>query len=200
MHLEENTVTPSALSVKKRQASEAAASNELKFWPVDTKELRVHSMSSKPELFSRVLNVASEWTLYSGISLRPVERIEESDIRISFRGTKCDSLVGTEATEPSNRNKSTMHLGGVANLSTSIEDKKKFRRKVLHEFGHVFGLIHEHQSPFSPVKWEESVVFPYFKNLGWNEQKIRRNILNRKQFAYYRPFDSNSIMLYPIPR
>ncbi len=52
---------------------------------------------------------------------------------------------------------------------------------ILHEFGHMIGLAHEHQSPLGGIVWNEAAVLqdlagpPNF----WDEATIRHNVLDR---------------------
>ena len=73
----------------------------------------------------------------------------------------------------------------------------------LHEFGHALGLIHEHQSPESPIKWNEAKVMKYYSGYPnyWDIATIRSNVLDKYQKTQTMrstEFDPKSIMLYPI--
>jgi len=54
------------------------------------------------------------------------------------------SHIGTEANEIEPR-QPTMNLGWLSGLTDAVSDTE--RGVILHEFGHVLGLLHEHQSP-----------------------------------------------------
>lgn len=75
-------------------------------------------------------------------------------------------------------------------------------RTVVHEFGHVIGCIHEHQSPLASIKWNKDLVYRECKeNMGWDKETTEKNILNptNAKGTMNSSFDSNSIMIYPIP-
>ena len=74
---------------------------------------------------------------------------------------------------------------------------------VLHEFGHMLGLLHEHQNPDGGIVWNESEVL---RNLSgppnnWSEDMIRHNVLNKvlPNTTNGTKFDPNSVMLYFFP-
>jgi ATP-dependent Zn protease len=73
----------------------------------------------------------------------------------------------------------------------------------IHEFGHVLGMIHEHQNPYGQtIKWDEKKVLEWAKETqGWSEQTTRDNIINKydKNSINGSSFDPLSIMLYFFP-
>jgi hypothetical protein len=73
----------------------------------------------------------------------------------------------------------------------------------LHELGHTLGLLHEHQNPTTPIKWNEANVI---KDLSgppnnWTVDMIRFNVLNPYPLpnVITTALDKISIMMYPIP-
>lgn len=98
------------------------------------------------------------------------------------------SLVGKDAI---NQKGPTMNLGWF-DVST-----------VLHEFGHVLGMIHEHQSPLGkPIDWNQNQVFKWARETqGWNEEETKKNILDKydKTMINGSDFDPLSVMLYFFP-
>ncbi len=98
------------------------------------------------------------------------------------------SLVGKDAI---NQKGPTMNLGWF-DVST-----------VLHEFGHVLGMIHEHQSPLGkPIDWNKNKVVKWARETqGWNEEETQKNILDKydKTMINGSDFDPLSVMLYFFP-
>ena len=98
------------------------------------------------------------------------------------------SLVGKDAI---NQKGPTMNLGWF-DVST-----------VLHEFGHVLGMIHEHQSPLGkPIDWNQKAVFKWARETqGWNQEETKKNILDKydKTMINGSDFDPLSVMLYFFP-
>jgi hypothetical protein len=78
---------------------------------------------------------------------------------------------------------------------------------VLHEFGHAFGLLHEHQSPykipfFTGIDWNKPELYAWAKRTqGWDEAKVNEQIINPLSIFEVRGtwYDSESIMLYFFP-
>jgi len=75
---------------------------------------------------------------------------------------------------------------------------------ILHEFGHMIGLAHEHSSPFGGgIEWNEQAVIddlsgpPNF----WSPAQIRHNVFHKYAVDHVHgtDFDENSIMLYAFP-
>lgn len=74
---------------------------------------------------------------------------------------------------------------------------------ILHEFGHMIGLSHEHQNPVGGINWNEEAVIadlagpPNF----WSPETTRHNVLNKYRVdqIHGTDFDPKSIMLYAFP-
>ena len=115
-----------------------------------------------------------------------------ADIRINFdiyAGSW--SYLGTDAkTIP--YNEATMNFGWF-NIST-----------VLHEFGHMLGLIHEHQSPFGePILWNKTELYKWAADTQkWSVQETNNQVLNKYNSTLLNGtvFDPKSIMLYFYPK
>lgn len=89
-----------------------------------------------------------------------------------------------------------MNLGWL----TATSPETELRRVVLHEFGHVLGLIHEHSSPVAKIPWNEKIVLDYYKRTqGWSHSTTKANVLLPEFADAYTEFDPDSIMMYPIP-
>jgi hypothetical protein len=72
---------------------------------------------------------------------------------------------------------------------------------MLHEFGHVLGLIHEHQNPNANIPWNTNLVEKELSGPPnfWDEETIRYNIFRKYPsdvLGEYRDFDPKSIMAY----
>ena len=74
---------------------------------------------------------------------------------------------------------------------------------VLHEFGHVLGMVHEHQTnKGNLIEWNDAAVYEWAaQTQGWDKKTTQTNILNKYAHnqingSYYDPY---SIMEYFFP-
>jgi serralysin len=162
-------------------------------------QISIRFLDGDPALQAKVKSVALEWTGVANLDFVFLAQ-GPADIRISFApGNGSWSYIGTvcrEIEEPL----TTMNYGWL----TLASEEAEIRRVVLHEFGHAIGLIHEHQNPKGGIKWNEAAVIHDLSGPpnNWDAATIDANI-----FRHYSPtevvatdVDSNSIMMYPIPR
>lgn len=98
------------------------------------------------------------------------------------------SLVGTDAV---GQKDPTMNLGWF-DVST-----------VMHEFGHVLGLVHEHQNnKGNLIEWNDAAVYEWAaQTQGWDKKTTQINILNKYANDQINgsDFDPLSVMLYFFP-
>jgi serralysin len=146
------------------------------------------SLQNKIEL------IAKQWETYSNITFSFIT-IGNSNVRINLdsKGGH-NSLIGTLANSVSQSNK-TM------NFDTTDFNDESINRIVLHEFGHVLGLLHEHFSPLSGISWNKQVVYEELsKTNGWDTTTVNENIFKQYALSYTNGtlYDSKSIMHYPI--
>lgn len=124
------------------------------------------------------------------LDIKFVDTPEKANVRISFDPDGgAWSLVGTDHTHQ--KTGATMNLGWF-DVAT-----------VMHEFGHMLGMIHEHQNPRGEnIKWDDKKLFQWAKNTqGWSEKVTEKNIINKYDISSINgsDFDPMSIMLYFFP-
>jgi hypothetical protein len=141
----------------------------------------------------KVKDYVAEWTVHAHIHLEWVTS-GDAEIRISFADDGFWSLVGKGCLSvPSGR--PTMNLA----LSDEIEEAT-LEAKILHEFGHALGCIHEDPLPDSNVHWENEAVYNYYEKGWWKEESSTSTLpAETGVTSASRVSDPESIMLYPIP-
>jgi hypothetical protein len=75
---------------------------------------------------------------------------------------------------------------------------------IMHEMGHVIGMIHEHQLDIeNPIEWNEEFVYEWAEETyGWDRDTTYTNILHKydKEKINGIDFDPDSMMLYFFPK
>jgi hypothetical protein len=178
-----------------------AAAETSKMWdPGDT--LRISFMDGNDLLWSKVKLAANEWCKHANIIFDFGDH-QDAQIRISFTYQlgRSWSKVGKDAlVQPTD--KPTMNLGWLLPTFYPKTTDVELRHVVLHEFGHVLGLIHEHQNPdiVGKIKWKKQAVYNHYAQQGWPSDRVDVNIFKvyDKNTTQYGKFDEKSIMLYPI--
>ncbi|MEU7423150.1 M12 family metallopeptidase [Streptomyces sp. NPDC040750] len=137
-----------------------------------------------------------EWRgLGIGVRFAEVGDRDEAELRIGFQtGAGSWSAVGREALSVG-RGERTMNLGW--DVTTAGE-----RGTVLHQIGHALGMVHEHQSPFAGLHWDDEAVYaelagpPNF----WSRQTTYTNVLRTLEAgeASGSVWDPQSVMALPF--
>jgi hypothetical protein len=142
-------------------------------------------------------------------------------VRIGFDETQgCWSRVGTDARQNWGGPNHSMNLGwmdaplnatftyaGHTYTTPASFDQGGYPGQgttIVHEFGHVMGMIHEHQSPFhNPLAWNTQAVYEIFQAPpnSWTPLEIDENILSKYSALTTNgsDFDAYSIMKYTFP-
>ena len=147
---------------------------------------------------SKVIQYAKVWERYANIKFNFVSQWATAQIRVSFVPDHSSWSVPGRFSQLIPIGIANLNFGWFNNETTDEE----FGRTVTHEFGHVLGFLHEHQSPLAPLQWDLDKTYAYFRDNGnWSQaqvydQVIRKYSMNNTNFSAY---DRWSIMCYPFP-
>lgn len=168
-------------------------------WPTG-QVIRIHFINGTVEQRQFVRKTATKWLLYINLDFQWDVAAVDSHVRIGFDKGGSWSHIGTSNLNIA-KTKKTMNFGWMPANPSSDKDAGV----VLHEFGHMLGMAHEHQSPRNKVTWipEKIIADLSLPPNSWSESQIRRNVLSRLQdgdnVVTTDSFDTKSIMTYPFP-
>ena len=158
----------------------------LKLWE-NGATLRVRFMGGTETDHQAVKTAVAEWMKYANLTF-VFDSATDAEVRVAFKPDDGSwSFVGTDSLAVSVA-EPTMNLGWV-------------QENVLHEFGHVLGLIHETNNPNAKLDWNKPAVY---RDLGgppnnWSKEQIDDVMFRKDEKVTYRPFDGTSIMAYSFP-
>ncbi|MFI5461187.1 MAG: peptidase M12 [Isosphaerales bacterium] len=161
--------------------------------------LRIRFLDGDDKVKGLVKKYAPEWTQHANLNFDFGSDPKNAPIRITFAQPGSWSALGTDALTVM-ADQPTTNLGLVQNAV----DEEDAARVIRHEFGHVLGLIHEQKSPNAKIRWNREAVMKYYGGPpnNWPPSVIEDTILNvfpKFEDPEYRPFDPQSIMMFPIP-
>lgn len=160
--------------------------------------IQVGFLDGDPGVQKQVRKTAEQWMDFANLKLRFGD-VDDADIRISFKERGSWSYLGTVCRRI-RKPEATMNYGWL----TPDSSEDEVNRVVLHEFGHAFGCIHEHQNPAGGIKWNKPVVYAYYGGPpnNWSKEQVDNNLfaLYAEEVTVHTEFDRESIMLYPIDK
>ncbi len=162
-----------------------------KFWKPG-RTLRIAFMNEPSADHKKAVEtIARQWLRYAYLKFDFVDG-KQGEIRIFTDIDSNHSHVGTDALLVDSHD-GTMALG-------AKPDDPMFARTVLHEFGHVLGLLHEHQHPQANIPWDKPKVYAYFAAKGVDQQTVDLNLFEKtdKAIAKGNAYDPTSIMHYAV--
>lgn len=178
-----------AIQVKSAEPDKARSSG--KYWAAGA-IIRIAFIGGTAEQRKMVERTAPEWTKNTSLSFVFTSSLEESDVRVAFdphRGSW--SYLGTDAL-------------GLPKMAPTINLAWTKKNYILHEFGHVMGLIEELQNPDADIQWNVDLLRSSLTGPpnNWSEEMIQARILRkatREEIGEYRKFDRYSVMAMSLP-
>jgi hypothetical protein len=160
--------------------------------------LKIQFLGGEAKVRKLVQQHAEEWMKHVNIQLQFVAT-GTAEIRIAFDRTVGSwSYMGTDnLTIPPER--PTMNFGWLDPDS----DPPTYSSVVLHEFGHMLGMIHEHQSPAGGIRWNrQRVIDDCWRTQGWDAEQVQLQIFDRypREQTQFTNLDPTSIMMYAFPK
>lgn len=146
---------------------------------------------------NRIRKAFQIWmAIKANIYVQEVKEGEYTDVRIAFvQGEGSYSVVGTDNYSYSQYNQTT------STLNIGWDDGRVLATE-LHEIGHLFGYLHEHQSPFdNPFIWLPEVIYTDLAEQGWDKGDVDWNVIDRHLADTHNgtSYDDASIMRYSFP-
>lgn len=160
-------------------------------WPRRTIPYQIDRSITDPKLKAAIDDAAAIWSEKTGVSIRPARRGDKRPLLIRA-DPDCGADVGY--------NEKWKGRGGLMRLAATCTEAPGVDAlgNALHEFGHVLGLIHEHQRPGAVVQVKLSHLVTRCEDakLGCKGVKERFETLDAPPPG--KAYDACSIMHYPI--
>ena len=164
------------------------------------RKIKISFVGGKKKINEKVKAFAKEWLQFANLEFKFITDPEDATIRITFKPSQGSwSAVGTDNLS-FDTNEATMNFGWLEHPSTT---EAEFRGVVLHEFGHMIGCGHEHESPKNGgVPWLKKNAYDYYMSTqGWNKEEVDEQVFDvySKNQIIGTTLDKKSIMMYAIP-
>lgn len=174
--------------------------------------IKVKFITSKcPEGFKKlIMNAVKDWEAYAHVEFHFLNdnSNEYAHVRIDVgkglpdNGIPNYSAHGTLAKMiPNDRHTMRLSVNQYYRIQQGLVTEARVKRSILHEFGHVLGLMHEHQHPNRKFKWNKDAVYKSLPSGATWEDMDRQifAIVNSPTSSNSGQYDPQSIMNYPFP-
>ncbi len=166
--------------------------------PGETITVAMSTANSTDFIRGKVMQYAKIWELYANIRFAFVSQWSNAMIRVAFVPNHTSWSVTGRSVLLAPRDSATMNFGWFTNTTAETD----FSSTITHEFGHVLGFLHEHQSPNSPLEWNLEKTYEYFRvTNNMSQERVNSQVINKFSSSYtnFSAFDRLSIMCYHFP-
>lgn len=158
--------------------------------------ITVKFLNGSTAIQNKIKPLAKEWEKYAKIKFNFVGPKDKADLRVLLgNGNGHSSYIGLV-------NKQIEAASETMNIDTAdvAGDDAFLKNVVLHEFGHALGLLHEHSSPISGIKWDKEKMYKEYARMGWSQEDVDFQVFEtyKKSYTNGTKYDNKSIMHYPI--
>lgn len=166
-----------------------AAFEIAKLWQIG-QTIRIGFLGGNATQQAQVMQIAPQWVEHANLKLE-FGAAANAQVRIAFADDGAWSYIGSDALGiPSNQ--PTMNFGW---LDAGV---------IQHEFGHMLGMIHEHQNPnTNPIQWNKPAVIAALSGPPnrWDAATIQHNMFDKYAVTQINgsDLDPQSVMLYSFP-
>ena len=176
--------------IKAEKQEKVSSKITAKYWASGA-TIRIRFLDGDAISRETVKRIAQEWTKYANLNFVFTD-VAESEVRVSFGQRGSWSFLGTDAL-------------AVAKDQPTVNLQWVDQRRILHEFGHVLGLIEEHQNPRANIKWDKARIYNFLGGAPsfWPKDLVDRNVFFKvpaESLGNYRAFDPNSVMTMSFPK
>jgi hypothetical protein len=174
--------------------------------------IKISFLGGTPQARTKVVASAREWMQHANLVLdfgqqratddrRIYQPGDGSHVRISFSRPGYCSTVGTDALSV----RPPLETMSFQLFDIAPPPEARFRGVVLHEFGHMIGLSHEHQRPEARCDWDWRVIYEELSGPpnNWSRETIDHNM---QPYSYFTnpdlratAHDRASVMHYAFP-
>jgi Astacin (Peptidase family M12A) len=174
-----------------------SSSNEFRWAPNENITIGFYKNETTDSIIEVVKKYATDWLGFVNVNFQWVDDVNTAMVKVGFKQNKTSwSWLGRQVlSNPTNS--PTMNFGWF----NSKTPDKEFQRVVRHEFGHVLGFVHEHQSPNAGINWNKDSVYKFFAAQNWDKITVDQNVFDKysKTQTNSSAYDPLSIMHYASP-